>query len=101
MTPRRWLVVVSLFLASVLSCCFPPNVVVRIYYGNWPIGDPNKYKYGPGMTQEQIRSVLGSPHVRDRYEDGSERWCYYCDAFGMNIVSILFDRDGIVVAEWW
>lgn len=90
----------AVLLASLLSCCFLPNLLVRVCYGNWPIGDPNQYKYDKGMTGEEVRAMLGPPHERYADEEG-ETWYYYCDAFGFAIVGMKFDREGLMVSDWW
>ena len=92
--------VAAILFVSLLSCCYLPNLAVRIGYGNWPIGNPNKYHYVKGMSQEEIRLILGSPHERYSNDDG-ESWHYYCDAFGIAIVGLQFDHDGILINDWW
>jgi hypothetical protein len=104
MSSRLQLGLAIAVIASVISCCFLTSVIgsvtFRVSYGNWPIGDPNKYHYQRGMTQDEIRTMLGPPHkIYD--EDEGERWSYYCDAFGFAIVGMQFDHEGVLLFDWW
>lgn len=47
-----------------------------------------------GMTQEEVREILGAPDKIKRYPDGNERWDY-----GIMSVVVLIDKDGTYV-EW-
>jgi hypothetical protein len=47
--------------AVVLSGWFLPGVVVRVAYGNFPIGNPEKYGIRAGMTRQEVLAVLGPP----------------------------------------
>lgn len=53
-----------------------------------------------GMSQEEVRNVLGEPRTRVTMDGGFERWTYYSyDAQGViaNKTLIIFGNDGTVV----
>jgi hypothetical protein len=72
---------VLLVLVSVLMpllCCQGPPHVVRIVYGNYPIGKYPEHKITVGMSFDEVSAILGSPH--ERFEQGhGETWYYWID----------------------
>lgn len=53
-----------------------------------------------GMSQEEVRNMLGEPRTRVTMDGGFERWTYYSyDAQGViaNRTLIIFGNDGKVV----
>lgn len=47
-----------------------------------------------GMTQEEVRAILGAPDSIKRYRDGNELWNY-----GFMSIVVLIDENG-TYAEW-
>jgi SmpA / OmlA family len=85
--------------ATPLLCCFGPREVVRINYGNYPLGAYPNGKIKKGMSQEDVIEVLGTPHERINKADG-ETWCYWLDSFGMGLFWVYFDANGRVIGAY-
>ncbi len=79
-------------------CAVAPACLVRVVYGNFPIGDgPDGIRYG--MTADELRAALGPPH--EVLGSGSdERWVYWRDSFGDDYVGVYFDSEGRVRTTW-
>ncbi len=78
-----------------LGCCLGPPHLVRLEYGNYPIGRyPNHIK--AGMTAEAVREDLGPPH--ERYDrNGTETWIYWIDSFSIRWFGVEVGPDGRVL----
>jgi hypothetical protein len=77
-----------------LLCCLGPPEVVRIVYGNYPIGQyPSNIR--EGMSADEVLATLGSPHERFQENDG-EHWYYWIDSFGIHWACVDFGSDGRV-----
>src|SRR5438105_2860475 len=75
-----------LILASAftpLFCWLAPPHVVRMIYGNYPIGSYPSNKIKEGMSTDEVAALLGSPHERFQREDG-ENWYYWIDSFSIH-----------------
>jgi hypothetical protein len=93
---RRYGVLLLLVSASVpLSGCLGPPLVVRLAYGNYPIGRYPNGKIKEGMTADEVVATLGTPHERYRQDD-AERWYYWIDSFGLSWFGVAFGPDGRV-----
>jgi hypothetical protein len=79
-----------------LSCCLGPAQLVRLAYGNYPLGSYPNGKVQEGMTADEVVATLGSPHERHKQGEG-ERWYYWIDSFGMHWFGVEFGPDGRVV----
>lgn len=89
------------FLLIVMSslvpflCCVGPSQVVRLVYGNYPLGSYPNNKIKQGMTRDEVEAVLGRPHEQFKQDDG-ESWYYWLDSFGIGYFGVRFDPDGRV-----
>jgi hypothetical protein len=93
---RRLGVLLLLVSASVpLSCCLGLPLVVRLVYGNYPLGRYPNGKITEGMTADEVVAVLGMPHQRLQLDD-AERWYYWIDSFGMSYFGVTIGPDGRV-----
>jgi hypothetical protein len=93
---RRWAVALLLLSASLpLCCCLGPDHLVRIVYGNYPLGRYPNGVIEKGMTPDEVLSKLGPPHSRNRNGDG-ESWYYMLDAYDMFYFGVIFGPDGRV-----
>jgi ABC-type dipeptide/oligopeptide/nickel transport system permease component len=87
-----------LLLASLsvpLFCCLGPPCLIRVAYGNFPIGSFPYNKIKEGMAPEEVIAVLGPPHERVMTGNG-ENWYYWRDSFDINWVCVEFGTDGRV-----
>jgi hypothetical protein len=88
------LIVVSALIP--LLCCLGPPQLVRIGYGNYPIGRyPSNIR--EGMSANEVLGILGTPHERVR-EGDSERWYYWIDWVGISWAAVEFGPDGRVIS---
>jgi hypothetical protein len=65
---------VLLVLVSVLApvaCCLGPSHVVRLMYGNYPLGSYPNNKIHEGMTADEVVAILGTPHERHKHGGGT------------------------------
>src|SRR5947209_16578287 len=92
---RYGLVLVLVSGAVPLCCCLLPPVVVRITYGNYPLGSYPNGKIREGMTRDEVAAILGSPHERFRRDD-EESWYYWLDSFGIGYFGVHFGSEGRV-----
>jgi outer membrane protein assembly factor BamE (lipoprotein component of BamABCDE complex) len=77
-----------------LCCCLGPPHVIRLEYGNYPIGRfPNDIR--PGMSAEEVVATLGTPHERHSRGD-VDSWFYWIDSFGLGWFGVDFGPDGRV-----
>ena len=89
------LVVVSALIP--FACCLGPPHVVRVVYGNYPLGSYPSGKIKEGMSADEVVAILGTPHERYKEGDG-EHWYYWLDSFDMNYFGVQFGPDGRVVS---
>jgi len=95
---RKYGVCILLFSGSVpLFCCLAPPHVIRMMYGNYPIGKYPENVIRKGMSTDQVTAILGTPHERYNHGDG-EHWCYWIDSFSISYFGVLFGPDGRVIA---
>jgi hypothetical protein len=78
-----------------LCCCLLPPHVVRIMYGNYPLGSYPNNKIKEGMTRDEVEAILGSPHERHKRDD-EESWYYWLDSFGIGYFGVRFGPEGQV-----
>jgi hypothetical protein len=78
-------------------CCWllPPQVV-RIVYGNYPLGSYPNNKINQGMTTDEVEEILGKPHKRIKADDG-EHWYYWIDSFDIYWFGVRFGPEGRVI----
>jgi hypothetical protein len=81
------------------SCCVGPPQVVRLVYGNYPLWSYPNNKIGDGMTEEEVKAILGSPHERWKRND-EEGWYYWLDSFGIRYFGVDFGPDGRVIRTY-
>jgi hypothetical protein len=101
-SPRGRRYGVLLLLASglvPLSCCVGPSHLVRLVYGNYPLGSYPNGKVQEGMTADEVVGTLGQPHERRKQGEG-ERWYYWMDSFSMRWFGVDFGPDGRVVRTY-
>ena len=77
------------------SCCLGPSQVVRLVYGNYPIGERPNNKIQEGMSFDEVTAILGTPHERFKKDD-QESWYYWIDSFGIGWFAVDFGPDGNV-----
>jgi hypothetical protein len=82
-----------------LSCCFGPSEVVRLTYGNYPLGRYPNNKIKKGMTPDEVIGVLGQPHWREK-SGNQDRWHYMLDAFDIGWFGVSFGADGRVESTY-
>jgi SmpA / OmlA family len=80
-----------------LSCCLLPSQVVRLVYGNYPLGSYPDQRIHQGMSRIEVQAILGSPHERFRGED-EESWYYWIDSFGAHYFGVIFGPEGRVTS---
>jgi hypothetical protein len=77
-------------------CCFGPPQVIRLVYGNYPIGSYPSNKINEGISEDEVLEILGRPHERIKRGDDGERWYYWIDSFGISWVCVRFGPEGRV-----
>lgn len=90
---------ILLVLAGVLlpvSCCSGPSVLFRLHYNAAPLGDYPSGVIRKGMSQDEVRALLGNPHQIDERDSQRITWLYWLDATEIGWVMIIFDADRIV-----
>ena len=97
--PGRSIVLFLVCGLAPLSCCLGPSLLVRVCYGNFPIGAYPTGKVMKGMTADEVVAVLGTPHERSQREAG-ELWYYWIDAFSIQWFGVGFDRNGRVTSTF-
>jgi hypothetical protein len=94
---RKYALVLILVSGLVpLFCYLVPPHVVRLIYGNYPIGSYPNNKIKEAMSTDEVAVILGSPHKRFKEDDG-EHWYYWIDSFGIRWFGVRFGPDGHVV----
>src|SRR2546423_140319 len=71
-----------------LGCCVGPSLLDRIVYGNFPIGRSGRQKIAEGMTKEEVKEALGTPH-----EINGDTWYYWEDAYSIIYLRVHFGSD--------
>jgi hypothetical protein len=89
------LIMISIFIP--LFCLLAPPHLVRLTYGNYPIGSYPSDKIHKGMTFDEVESALGPPHQRTSESD-RETWIYWIDSFAINYCGVDFGPDRRVSA---
>jgi hypothetical protein len=96
--PKKKKYGVLLCLLSVLvptTCWIGPSVLVRVFYGNYPLGSYPDNKITEGMTSDQVKAVLGTPHERH-----GDSWYYWIDSLGLYYFAVQFGPNGLVTATY-
>jgi hypothetical protein len=91
---------VFLLILSVLFpiiCFVSPPYVVRLEYGNYPLGSYPSGKINEGMSFKEVEAILGKPHRQEKHSDGEE-WIYWLDSFALYYCGVDFGPDGRVIA---
>ncbi len=94
-TRRRGTLLVLASGLILLSCWLGPSLVVRLAYGYYPIGRYPDNEIKEGMSVDEVKGVLGSPHWRNK-QDNEECWYYWIDSFGIHWFGVSFGPDGRV-----
>jgi hypothetical protein len=100
-SPASWKsgrIVLLLSALLPLLCCVGPPISTRIIYGNFPIRANADNQVREGMTMDEVRSLLGTPHDRSETQDG-EWWYYWYDSFSIAYVCIHFGPEGRVTGR--
>jgi SmpA / OmlA family len=94
---KRYGLLVVLVSGLVPLCCLllPPQVV-RMAYGNYPLGSYPNGKIREGMTRDEVTAILGSPHEHYKRDD-EESWYYWIDSFGIGYFGVRFGPKGRVI----
>jgi hypothetical protein len=89
-------VVVCAGVVFVLGCCVLPSLVFR------PAVDVNTFYPEKGLTMDEMRARYGRPSEAYTEPDGTARWYYYTDCFGLGwgSVGVEFDASGRVVGDF-
>jgi hypothetical protein len=78
-----------------LSCCFGPSLFVRLTTGNFPVDRSSFRNLDHGMSADEVRETLGTPHsIREGHGGQGETWYYWTDAFGLGYFRVQFGSDG-------
>jgi hypothetical protein len=78
-----------------LFCCLAPPHIVRIIYGNYPIGEYPSGKIREGMSKQEVTAILGKPHGHHTRAN-EETWYYWIDSFDIHYFAVRFGPDGKV-----
>jgi hypothetical protein len=89
------LIIISILFP--IFCFVAPPHLIRLKYGNYPIGSYPTGKIHEGMTYNEVEAVLGTPHQCSK-QDKRETWIFWIDSFGMYYCGIDFGPDGHVSA---
>lgn len=89
-----WLVLASCSVPFV--CCLAPPHLVRLIYGNYPIGSYPSGRINEGMSVDEVEAILGTPHEKNK-RDNEETWFYWIDTFGVHYFAVGFGPDRRVV----
>ena len=85
------LVAVSCLLP--IFCYFAPRYLVRLEYGNYPIGRYPSNQIKAGMSNSEVMAMLGPPHERYKESVDGETWIYWIDAYGTHWFGVDFGPD--------
>lgn len=88
--------------ALLLVACLLPPIIFRANHGRGPISG---WQYrqawnAEGMTVDEVLQILGEPHDRVVEDDGSERWYYWGDSYGLGYVGLKIGPDRKVKHTW-
>jgi hypothetical protein len=85
------LLIVASVSAPVFCFVAPPHLV-RLFYGNYPLGHYPSGKVNEGMTMEEVQAILGTPHERVE-RGGGETFYYWIDSFDVFYFAVDFGPD--------
>lgn len=96
------LTIFGMLTTLLLAACLIPPVMFRLTHGRGPLSWEEYRQAGNarGLTADQLRELLGEPHLRYDEADGEESWYYWGDSYGFGYVGIRFGRDGQVIYTW-
>ena len=79
-----------------LLAVLPPAIALPFC---WPfVSIEAVFQIQTGMTQAEVKTLVGGPMNRSRSFDGSEYWTYYTGPLNAEMVE--FDQSGRVVNTW-
>jgi hypothetical protein len=88
-----------LILAGLLlpvCCCTAPSVLFRLHHDTPPLGRYPSGVVKEGMSPDEVRALLGTPHqVNDRDPRGVT-WLFWLDAIKLDWFMVIFGPDGKV-----
>lgn len=90
---RRGVAIIVASLALPIASYFAPRVFMRIACGNFPVGEELEERVNSGMSMAEVQAVLGPPHDRVVYRDGSEWDTYWMDALCRRFFVVRYDRN--------
>ena len=94
-----WLLVLASCFLPIFCYAAPPHIV-RLVYGNYPLGSyPTKHIQAGMSSRDQVQRVLGPPHERYKYTD-RETWIYWIDSYGAYYCGVDFGPDGRVTSTY-
>ncbi len=95
---RRW--AGSLRIATGLllpvACCCGPSAVFRLQHETPPLGRYPDGVIEKGMTAEEVRARLGTPHEINERHPERVYWLYWLDAIRLDWFRVYFGQDGKV-----
>jgi hypothetical protein len=105
--PRGWeppgLLGILLLVTLPLWCCGVASLLACSYfyiqYGRGP-GSDRLTEVQPGMTPDEVVSILGHPHKRSTEPDGTGIWIYHDDCLCYGYSGVRFDAAGRVTNAW-
>jgi hypothetical protein len=86
-------------LAGVLlpvSCCSSPSVLFRLQHDTPPLGRYPNGVIRTGMSPDEVRALLGTPHQIDERDPQRVRWLYWLDAVEIGWFMVTFSPNGNV-----
>ena len=95
---RRWPGVV-LIVAGVLlpiSCCSAPSVLFRLNHNTPPLGRYPNGVIQKGMSPDQVRQLLGTPHQVNDRDPARVTWLYWLDPIELGWFMVTFGEDSKV-----
>jgi len=76
-----------------IFCYFAPPYVVRLEYGNYPLGSYPSHRIKQGMSTCEVMSLLGPPHERFKEGADQETWIYWIDSYRAHWFAVDFGPD--------
>jgi hypothetical protein len=96
---RRWsgaVLIVSGLLLPV-CCCSGPSVLFRLHHETPPLGRYPSGVVQEGMSPDEVRALLGTPHQVNDRDPQRVTWVYWLDAIELDWFMVIFGPDGKVV----
>jgi hypothetical protein len=97
---RRWLGIVLIGAGVALPLCTfcGPSLLFRLQHATPPIAEVPTGLIQEGMSPDEVRALLGPPHVVESYHSSQVKWLYWRDAIRLEWYSVWFGTDGKVTS---